>query len=104
MFSDLSTESLNAGASLPLISQIVSRLLCTQMPDCEDEGCMNTVCLGAGASHLLGFQVGGVQEAGPPSQSWLVQHWVPKASLRSVAYETEALGQAYQACPLSCPE
>lgn len=27
------------------------------------------------------------QEAGPPGQSWPVQGWVPKASLRSVAYE-----------------
>lgn len=70
----------------------------------EDEGCMNTVCLEAGASHLLGSQVGGAQEAGPPSESWLVQRWVPKASRRSVAYETEALGQAYQACQPSGPE
>lgn len=63
---------------LPLISQIVSRLPCTQMPDYEDEGSMNTVCPVADASHLLGSQPGGSQEAGPPSQSWLVQGWIPR--------------------------
>lgn len=33
---DVCTVSLNAGPTLPLISQIVSRLPCTQVPDCED--------------------------------------------------------------------
>lgn len=78
------------GPTLPFISQVVSRLPCTQMPDCEDVGCVNTVCPVADASHLLGSQPGSAQETQPPSQSWLVQGWAPEASLRSVvAYEAE---------------
>lgn len=65
---------------------------------------MNTVCLVVDASHLLGSQPGGAQEARPPSQSWPVQDCVPNASLRSVAYEAEALGQGYQVCLLNLPE
>ena len=64
---DLAAVSLNA--SHTLIFQIVSRLPCIPMPDCEDGSGLHTVCLVADASHLLGSQPGGAQESGPPSQS-----------------------------------
>lgn len=99
---DLAAVSLNA--SHTLIFQIVSRLPCIPMPDSEDGCGLPTVCLVADASHLLGSQPGGAQESGPPSQSWPVQGWVPKALLRSVAYEAQSLSQAHQMCLLSCPE